>query len=208
MIQINNVTRQYDTVCALKDINLSIHKDRTILFGPSGSGKTTLLRIIASLETPSSGNVQFTKNESISMVFQKDYLFNHLTVFENIAYGLNHHDFNKDEIKSRVEWIVQVCHIDFSLSQKTSTLSGGQRQRVSLARALISKPDLLLMDEPFSQLDLQLKIELMDELIKILEENHIQLIYVTHDIEEAKKIGEEFIFIRNGHIEKIAECFD
>ena len=142
------------------------------------------------------------------MVFQKDYLFNHLTVFENIAYGLNHHDFNKDEIKSRVEWIVQVCHIDFSLSQKTSTLSGGQRQRVSLARALISKPDLLLMDEPFSQLDLQLKIELMDELIKILEENHIQLIYVTHDIEEAKKIGEEFIFIRNGHIEKIAECFD
>lgn len=202
MIQINNVTKKYDTVYALDSVSLDIKKNRTVLLGPSGSGKTTLLRMIAQLDTPTFGSIY--SNGKISVVFQKDYLFDHLSVYDNIGYGLNHKDYSKEDIKKKVEATAKICHIDFSLQQKTSTLSGGQRQRVSLARAIVEKPDILLMDEPFSQLDHALKMKLIDEVIEIVETYTIQLIYVTHDTREAEKIGGEFIYLKKGKVEKIS----
>lgn len=195
MIEVKNVTKRYaNGVEALCEFSAQIpEKKRTVFFGPSGCGKTTLLRILAGLETATEGEVLLPSAFKLSFMFQKDNLFDPISVFENIAYGIDQRTLSREQLIQKVhEWAAFVG-VDSILGQKTASLSGGQRQRVSLARALMKAPDLLLIDEGFNSLDWKTKNELIDKLIHLQEEKKFTLLYVTHDIQEAKRIGQNFI---------------
>ena len=165
-----------------------------VLLGASGCGKSTLLRIIAGLETPTEGEVWIggrridhlaPQDRGIAMVFQNYAVFPHLTVFENIGFGLRMQKLPNDEVKRRVERTAELMHIEMLLKRYSGELSGGQRQRVAVARALAMEPDVILMDEPLSNLDALLRLEMRAELKGVLAESKTTAIYVTHDQVEA-----------------------
>lgn len=164
---------------------------RIVIQGKSGSGKTTLLRILAGLESCDSGLIEKKEQLKLSYVFQQDALFDHLTAYQNIEMGIN----QKQSTEKRIQSISKDVSCQDFLYQKTSTLSGGQRQRVALARALVQLPDVILMDEPLSHLDKELKKKMIESIIFNQKKYKFTLIYVTHDEWEAQKIGEEFIFL-------------
>lgn len=195
MIEICNVTKIYENgVVALRDVSMQIpEKQRTVFFGPSGCGKTTLLRMIAGLESITSGNIIMPTSWKISFMFQNDRLLDALSVKDNIAYGIDQRTLSKSDLARKVEHTARLVGVDSILEQKCKTLSGGQRQRISLARALIKEPDLLLIDEGLNSLDQTSKYELIDTLIKLQETKQFTLLYVTHDAQEAKKVGQNFI---------------
>lgn len=195
MIEICNVTKIYENdVVALRDVSMQIpEKQRTVFFGPSGCGKTTLLRMIAGLESITSGNIRIPPSLKISFMFQNDRLLDALSVKDNIAYGIDQRTLSKSNLARKVEDTARLVGVASILEQKCKTLSGGQRQRISLARALIKEPDLLLIDEGLNSLDQTSKYELIDTLIKLQETKQFTLLYVTHDAKEAKKIGQNFI---------------
>jgi iron(III) transport system ATP-binding protein len=200
-------------VTAVNDISLEIKKGELVtLLGPSGCGKTTTLRMIAGFEFPTSGGITLDGQEinplpphkrEMSMVFQSYAIFPHLTVFENIAYGLNVQRLPKSVIKSRVDKVLGLVHLEGYGDRAPTQLSGGQQQRVALARALVMEPKVLLMDEPLSNLDAKLREEMRTEIRRIQKELNITSVYVTHDQVEAMTLSDRIVVMNQGIIEQI-----
>ncbi len=213
-IEIKNVAKRFGTYQALHDINLTIQdQEFMVLLGASGCGKTTLLRIIAGLETATTGEVSIggrrvdhlaPKDRGIAMVFQNYAVFPHLTVFENIGFGLRMQKLPNDEVKDRVERTAELMHIEQLLKRYSGELSGGQRQRVAVARALAMEPDVILMDEPLSNLDALLRMEMRAELKGVLATSNTTAIYVTHDQVEAMSMADRISVMHQGEIVQAA----
>ncbi|MDB4855018.1 ABC transporter ATP-binding protein [Planktomarina temperata] len=214
-IQIKNVEKWFGSYQALKSIDLTISdQEFMVLLGASGCGKTTLLRIIAGLETASQGEVWINdrridhlapKDRGIAMVFQNYAVFPHLTVFENIGFGLRMQRRPNHEVKARVERNAELMHIEELLGRYSGELSGGQRQRVAVARALAMEPDVILMDEPLSNLDALLRLEMRAELKGVLAESKTTAMYVTHDQVEAMSLADRISVMHQGRIIQAAD---
>jgi multiple sugar transport system ATP-binding protein len=213
-IQIKNVAKKFGEYQALHDINLTIaDQEFMVLLGASGCGKTTLLRIICGLETATTGEVWIggrrvdhlpPKDRGIAMVFQNYAVFPHLTVFENIGFGLRMQKLPNDEVTRRVERVAELMHIEMLLKRYSGELSGGQRQRVAVARALAMEPDVILMDEPLSNLDALLRMEMRAELKGVLAESKTTAVYVTHDQVEAMSMADRISVMHKGKIVQAA----
>ena len=213
-IQIKNVAKKFGEYQALHDINLTIaDQEFMVLLGASGCGKTTLLRIICGLETATTGEVWIggrrvdnlpPKDRGIAMVFQNYAVFPHLTVFENIGFGLRMQKLPDADVKRRVERVAELMHIEMLLKRYSGELSGGQRQRVAVARALAMEPDVILMDEPLSNLDALLRMEMRAELKGVLAESNTTAVYVTHDQVEAMSMADRISVMHQGKIVQAA----
>lgn len=200
-------------VVAVHDVNLEIQKGELVtLLGPSGCGKTTTLRMLAGFEFPTAGRISLDGQEinslpphkrEMSMVFQSYAIFPHLTVFENIAYGLNVQRLSKKIIAERVNRVLDLVHLEGYGARPPGQLSGGQQQRVALARALVMEPKVLLMDEPLSNLDAKLREEMRTEIRRIQQELNITSVYVTHDQIEAMTLSDRIVVMNLGVIEQI-----
>jgi iron(III) transport system ATP-binding protein len=212
-IRAENIVKSFGTVRALDGISLTIAPGELFfLLGASGCGKTTLLRCIAGLETPTSGTIHFGERDvtnmpphkrEAAMVFQSYALWPHLTVAQNIAFGLEERKVPKLEIKRRVEEALEVVRLPGYGGRSIDQMSGGQQQRVSLARALVVKPKCLLLDEPLSNLDAQLRVEMRREIRRIVKENGLTGIYVTHDQEEALAMADRMAVLTRGRVGQI-----
>ncbi len=209
-IRIENVFKYFGKVTAVNNVSLTVHdQEFVVLLGPSGCGKTTLLRAVAGLGLPDSGRISIGNREvtylpprerSISMVFQNYAIFPHMTVYDNVAFGLKMRKADKAEIDRNVRRAAEMLHIEEMLERFPSQMSGGQRQRVAVARAIAIKTDVLLMDEPLSNLDALLRLEMRAELKRLLADLHTTTIYVTHDQIEALSMGDRIAVMRNGEI--------
>lgn len=216
-ILIKDVSKTFGSFQALKDINLEISTGELVaLLGPSGSGKTSLLRIIAGLESADQGVIYFgenniteisTKERNVGFVFQHYALFRHMTVFDNIAYGLKVRPKKtrptKNEIEKKVNELLQLVKLEELKNRHPSQLSGGQKQRVALARALAVEPKVLLLDEPFGALDAKVRKDLRRWLRRLHDEFHITSVFVTHDQEEALDVADRIVVMNEGRIEQI-----
>jgi sulfate transport system ATP-binding protein len=216
-IEIRNVRKNFGNFSALNDVSLDVPSGELVaLLGPSGCGKTTLLRIIAGLETPDSGSIHFygedatarqVRDRQVGFVFQHYALFRHMTVFENVAFGLRVRPKeirpSDAEIKRRVHELLELVQLDWLADRYPPQLSGGQRQRIALARALAVEPRVLLLDEPFGALDAKVRKELRRWLRRLHDELHITSIFVTHDQEEALEVADRVVVINKGVIEQI-----
>ena len=219
MLKLNKVDKIYSNkVRALSNINLEIFKDEFIVFlGASGSGKSTLLRVIAGLEELTSGNIYLNgdlinnyspQKRDIAMVFQQNTLYPHMNIYNNLAFYLKLKNYTTDKIKKIIDDISNKLKIDSLLDRKPNELSGGQRQRVALAKALIKEPSIFLFDEPLSNLDLNLKIEMKIQIMNIHkqlknEKKSATMIYITHDQVEAMTMGERICILDKGEIIQI-----
>lgn len=212
VIDLNKVfDNQYE---ALKSVNFHIDKgDLVCLLGPSGCGKSTMLNIIAGLLQPTEGDIKFggksvvkiePKNRNIGFVFQNYALYPHMTVLENIMFPLTvgKNKIKKSEAKARAEKYMALTHIEDLANKKPGKLSGGQQQRVAITRALIQQPDILLLDEPLSNLDAKLRLTIREEIRKLVKEVGITTIFVTHDQEEALSISDKIILLSNGVVQQ------
>lgn len=216
-LDIKNLTKIFKTgkkeVIAVDNISLAIEEGEFVcLLGPSGCGKTTTLRMIAGFEIPTKGNIKINDKDiayltpdkrGISMVFQNYALFPHLNVYDNIAYGLKIQKRPKDEIEKRVEKILDLMKMKDFEKRVPSQMSGGQQQRVSLARALIMNSEVLLFDEPLSNLDAKLRLHMRDEIRKLQKELKITSIYVTHDQAEAMALSDKIVIMKDGYIAQV-----
>ncbi|WP_066900167.1 ABC transporter ATP-binding protein [Streptobacillus notomytis] len=216
-LNIQNLTKIFTPkgrrVVAVEDVNLEIKEGEFVcLLGPSGCGKTTTLRMIAGFETPSSGHITINNRDiayltpdkrGISMVFQNYALFPHMNVYDNIAYGLKIQKRPKEEIKQRVDKILKLMKMEDFAERVPSQMSGGQQQRVSLARALIMDSEVLLFDEPLSNLDAKLRLHMRDEIRKLQLEVGITSIYVTHDQAEAMALSDKIVIMKDGKIAQV-----
>ena len=213
-IQIKGIAKSFGAFKALHSIDLTIaDQEFMVLLGASGFGKTTLLRIIAGLETPTQGEVWIggrrvdrlpPRERGIAMVFQNYAVFPHLTVLENIAFGLRMKKLPQPEIDRRVTRTAELMHIEQLLARYSGQLSGGQRQRVAVARALAMEPDVILMDEPLSNLDALLRLEMRAELKGVLAGSKTTTIYVTHDQVEAMSLADRISVMNAGRIVQAA----
>jgi NitT/TauT family transport system ATP-binding protein len=205
IIELKNVSKTYDQQkeTALTDFSLSVHTGEFLcLIGPSGCGKSTVLKLIAGLETPTSGTI--TKPENISMVFQSGALLPWLTVGENAAFGLHATGISEKEAVKKSREYLDILGLTLYIDKYPRDLSGGQRQRVGIARALAVKPEVLLMDEPFSALDPKTTHELHLDLLKIWHETKITIVMVSHLIEEAVTLAQQVVLMKEG---KLVETF-
>lgn len=213
-IKIESVCKVFGgTVTALDGLNLEIRPGELFfLLGGSGCGKTTLLRCIAGLETPTAGRIFFGETDvtafaphkrEAAMVFQSYALWPHLTVGQNIAFGLEERKVPKAEVKRRVAEALEMVRLEGYGDRSIDQMSGGQQQRVSLARALVVKPRCLLLDEPLSNLDAQLRVEMRREIRRIVKENGLTGIYVTHDQEEALAMADRMAVLNGGKIAQV-----
>ena len=209
-IRLERVRKTFGKVRAVWDVDLTVHdREFVVLLGPSGCGKTTMLRCIAGLEQVDKGRVFIGEQDvtdlpprrrQIAMVFQNYAVFPHLTVFENIAFGLRMQRKPDSEIKKQVQSAAELLHIEELLERYPAQLSGGQRQRVAVARAIAVQPKVLLMDEPLSNLDALLRLEMRAELKRLLREIQATTLYVTHDQVEALSLGDRIAVMRDGQI--------
>jgi multiple sugar transport system ATP-binding protein len=212
-IRIENVTKRFGSFIAVNDVSLTISdREFMVLLGPSGCGKTTLLRAIAGLGMADEGRISIggrdvtylpPRERGISMVFQSYAIFPHMTVFDNIAFGLKMQKMDRAEIDDRVHRAGEMLHIEKMLDRYPSKMSGGQRQRVAVARAIAMQSQVLLMDEPLSNLDALLRLEMRAELKRLLSELGATTIYVTHDQIEAMSMGDRIAVMRDGIIEQV-----
>ena len=213
-LKLKNIYKRYSGgVTAVTDFNLDIaDKEFIILVGPSGCGKSTTLRMIAGLEEISDGELYIDgklvndvapKDRDIAMVFQNYALYPHMTVFDNMAFGLKLRKIPKDEIKRRVEEAAQILDISHLLDRKPKALSGGQRQRVALGRAIVREPKVFLMDEPLSNLDAKLRVQMRTEIGKLHKKLQTTFIYVTHDQTEAMTMGTRIVVMKDGIVQQV-----
>jgi spermidine/putrescine transport system ATP-binding protein len=213
IINLENITVTYDGEKVLKEISLYIRdKEFVTLLGPSGCGKTTTLRIIGGFVEPDNGNIFFDGKKindlpphkrQVNTVFQRYALFPHLNVYDNIAFGLRVQKMPEDEIRERVMSMLKLVNLEGYQRRKISKLSGGQQQRIAIARALVNRPRVLLLDEPLGALDLQLRKEMQIELKRMQQQLDITFIYVTHDQEEALTMSDTIVVMNNGTIQQI-----
>lgn len=214
-IRLEKVVKLFGKVRAVDGVSLTI-KDREfmVLLGPSGCGKTTLLRCLAGLELPEGGRIFIGDQEvtdweprrrNLSMVFQSYAVFPHLSVFDNIAFGLKMQKRPKSEIETRVRQAAKLLEVEPYLERHPAQLSGGQRQRVAVARALVMNAEVLLMDEPLSNLDALLRLQMRAELKRLLQEVEATTVYVTHDQVEALSMGDRISVMRSGRIVQVDE---
>ena len=218
LVEIKNLTKEYDGDIILKGIDLTIHQNEFVtLLGPSGCGKTTLLRIIGGFDTPTSGEVKFDGKDliqipsykrEINKVFQKYALFPHLNVFDNIAFGLRMKKVPESEVKERVNRMLKMVKLFDYANRRIDSLSGGQQQRIAIARALVNRPKVLLLDEPLGALDLKLRQDMQYELKEIQREMGITFIFVTHDQEEALTMSDTIVVLNDGLIQQIGTPVD
>ncbi len=213
-LSLKNIYKRYSGgVVAVSDFNLEIEdKEFIILVGPSGCGKSTTLRMIAGLEEISDGELYIDgrlvnevapKDRDIAMVFQNYALYPHMTVFENMAFGLKLRKMPRDEIKRRVHEAAQILDIEHLLDRKPKALSGGQRQRVALGRAIVREPKVFLMDEPLSNLDAKLRVQMRTEIGKLHQKLQTTFIYVTHDQTEAMTMGSRIVVMKDGIVQQV-----
>ncbi len=212
-VSLRKVVKMYDDVQAVRGIDLEI-KDHefVVLVGPSGCGKTTTLRMIAGLEEITKGEIQIGENvvndvppkdRDIAMVFQNYALYPHMTVHENMSFGLRLKKFPKAEINSRVEEAARILDIRELLDRKPKQLSGGQRQRVAMGRAIVRNPKVFLFDEPLSNLDAKLRVQMRIEIKRVHQKVRTTTVYVTHDQVEAMTLADRVVVMNNGVIEQV-----
>lgn len=217
-VEFQNVSKTFrgangQSVCAVNRVSFSAGAGELLaLVGPSGCGKSTTLRLIAGLETPDEGNISLDgkivnsvepKDRDVAMVFQRDALYPHLTAFENLAFGLKLRHIERSEINQRINEMATLLGVTDCLSRKPGELSGGQRQRIALGRALVRRPKILLLDEPFANLDAPLRRELRRELLRLHRERELTVVLVTHDQTEALALGQRVAVMNSGSIEQI-----
>ena len=208
ILTLKNISFSYRDKVIFDNYNFVMNKEEIIaIIGPSGCGKSTLLKIINGLETEYSGDVLLNgvnvnnipvNKRDIVLMFQDNLLFPHMTIFENIEFSLKMKKYSKHEIKKMVEEVAKDIHLQDKLNKYPKELSGGQKRRVALARAVISKPKLLLLDEPFTGLDKEIKLEIMN-LVKIIKEKYnTSIIFVTHDLSEAEYLEAKCVEFKRG----------
>ncbi|MGH6816993.1 MAG: ABC transporter ATP-binding protein [Hyphomicrobiaceae bacterium] len=214
-VVMKDLNKKYDEVHAVKDVNLHIDdKEFVVLVGPSGCGKTTTLRMVAGLESITSGDILIGErivnnlppmDRDIAMVFQNYALYPHMSVFDNMAFGLKMRKFPKAEIGARVKQAADILGIEQLLQRKPRQLSGGQRQRVALGRAIVRHPQVFLFDEPLSNLDAMLRVQMRVELKKLHSRLGTTAIYVTHDQVEAMTLGDRVVVMKDGWVQQVGE---
>ncbi|HEY6836277.1 MAG TPA: sulfate ABC transporter ATP-binding protein [Gaiellaceae bacterium] len=212
-IAVIDVTKRFNGFTALRDVSVAIPEGSlTALLGPSGSGKSTLLRVIAGLEQPETGQVLLgsedvtskpARERGVGMVFQHYAAFKHMTVWDNVAFGLMVRKRPRAEIKQRVHELLELVQLEGLAKRYPAQLSGGQRQRMALARALAVEPNVLLLDEPFGALDARVRKELRAWLRRLHDEVHVTTIIVTHDQEEAMEVAGQVVLLNDGRIEQV-----
>ena len=212
-VLLKELTKKFDEVVAVNTVNLEItDREFVVLVGPSGCGKTTTLRMVAGLEEITEGDIYIgdrlvnnlaSKDRNIAMVFQSYALYPHMKVFDNMAFGLKMRKVPKEERVTLVHEAAEILGIQELLDRKPKQLSGGQRQRVALGRAIVRKPDVFLFDEPLSNLDAKLRVQMRTELIKLHNRLKSTSIYVTHDQVEAMTMGDRIVVMSNGLIQQV-----
>ena len=217
-VSLRNVVKRFDNMEVVRNISLDIPDNEfVVLVGPSGCGKSTTLRMIAGLEEISSGDIYIggqvvndlpPKDRDIAMVFQNYALYPHMSVFENMSFGLRLRKFPKEEIKKRVDHAARILDITELLDRKPKALSGGQRQRVAMGRAIVRNPKVFLFDEPLSNLDAKLRVQMRTEIKRVHQMVKTTTIYVTHDQVEAMTLADRVVVMNNGVIEQIASPQD
>jgi spermidine/putrescine transport system ATP-binding protein len=219
-VELKDVAVKYGDFLALKNINLYVEAgEGLVILGPSGSGKSTLLRAVAGLTPVAHGRVYIGGKDvtnlppdkrRISMLFQDLALFPHLNVFENVAFGLRLKRLPEEEVRRQVMWALELVRLEPQqfMGRKIYQLSGGQQQRVALARALVVQPEVLLLDEPFSHIDLDIKNQLLEELKILHNKLGFTLIYVTHDRFEAVEVGDRVALMRAGEVVQVGKPVD
>ncbi len=215
VLSLENVSKQFGVQSAVSELSLTVYENELLtLLGPSGCGKTTTLRLMAGLERPSAGKVRIgdsvvaggstfkePEDRGVGIVFQDFALFPHLTVVENIEFGLT--DMAPREKQKRVTELLELVGLEGYEDRNPDQLSGGERQRVALARSLAPEPDILLLDEPFSNLDVRLRVEMREEVRRILKDAGVTTVSVTHDQEEALSLSDRVAVMQNGHVEQV-----
>jgi sulfate transport system ATP-binding protein len=214
-IAVENVSKRFDEFEALREVSITVPDGSlTALLGPSGSGKSTLLRVIAGLERPDTGRVLISgtdatglrpQDRGVGFVFQHYAAFKHMTVWDNIAFGLRIRKRAKQQIDERVRELLALVHLDGFADRYPAQLSGGQRQRMALARALAVEPKVMLLDEPFGALDARVRKDLRVWLRRLHDEVHVTTVFVTHDQEEAMDVAEQIVVMNDGRIEQVGE---
>ena len=214
-VVLKDLNTKYDEVHAVKDVNLIIRdKEFMVFVGPSGCGKTTTLRMVAGLEEITSGEISIgdrvvndlpPKDRDIAMVFQNYALYPHMSVYDNMAFGLKMRKFPKPEIAKRVQDAAEILGIQELLKRKPRQLSGGQRQRVAVGRAIVRHPQVFLFDEPLSNLDAKLRVQMRVELKRLHERLETTAIYVTHDQVEAMTLGSRVVVMKDGWVQQVGE---
>ena len=218
IIQIRNVTKRFDALAAVDNISLDINAGEFfVLLGPSGCGKTTLLRMIAGFELPTEGQILIDGQDMsnvppnkrpVNMVFQSYAVFPHMSVADNVGYGLKIARTPRGEMRERVQEALSLVRLDGLEARMPDQLSGGQRQRVALARSLVMRPKVLLLDEPLSALDAKLRAQMQFELADIQDKVGITFVTVTHDQDEALSLATRIAVVNKGQIAQIANCSD
>ena len=217
-IQLCNVVKRFDSTQTIHNVNLSIEEGEFVVFvGPSGCGKSTLLRMIAGLEDISDGTISIADNvvndtppseRGAAMVFQSYALYPHMTVGENMAYSLKVNRVPKEERQKKVEVVGKALQLDHLLDRKPAQLSGGQRQRVAIGRAIVRDPNVFLFDEPLSNLDAELRVDMRLHIAKLHQELKSTMIYVTHDQVEAMTLADKIVVLRDGKVEQVGSPMD
>src|ERR1700757_1736466 len=212
-VALRNIVKTFDRTPAVQGIDLDISdREFIVLVGPSGCGKSTTLRMIAGLEEATSGEIYIgdqlvndvpPKDRDIAMVFQNYALYPHMTVFENMSFGLRLRRVAKAEIRARVEQAAKILDITDLLGRRPKQLSGGQRQRVAMGRAIVRNPKVFLFDEPLSNLDAKLRVQMRTEIKRVHQKVKTTTVYVTHDQVEAMTLADRVVVMNNGHIEQI-----
>ena len=217
-VKFSNVGKWFDESVAVDDFSLDVKDGEFIvLVGPSGCGKTTLLRLLAGLEEIDKGDIFIddhlvndvdSKDRNIAMVFQNYALYPHMDVFDNIAFGLKLRKYPKDKIKSRVQDAAKILRIENLLERKPKELSGGEKQRVALGRAIVRHPKVFLFDEPLSNLDAKLRVQMRAEIKKLHSQLKTTIIYVTHDQVEAMTMGDRIVIMNEGKTQQVGSSLD
>ena len=213
IVELSNVSKMYGDVLALRDFNLTTRDGEfVVLVGPSGCGKTTTMRMIAGLETVTEGEIRIggknvvgmiPRERDVAMVFQNYALFPHLNVFGNLSFGLRLRKVPKEQVAEKVLSVAKVLDIEHLLERKPKELSGGERQRVALGRAIVREPKVFLMDEPLSNIDAKLRVEMRAEIIKLQRRLGVTTFYVTHDQVEALSMGDRIVVMSKGLVQQV-----